>query len=115
MRFSSAILPPWPRNTPQVSEVLPLPYLNGLSSGDFAPALGQFLGSSAGLSSFVVTKLTETWKAETVAFSSSSGRDTHPTPAPVGVRGPNIRSHAPGRPSRPSAGRRRTADLARRP
>ena len=51
MRFSSAILPPWARKTPQVSDVMPLLYLHELSSGDFAPALGQFLGSSAGLSS----------------------------------------------------------------
>jgi transposase-like protein len=49
-RFSSAILPPWARKTPKVTEVLPLLYLHGLSSGDFVPALGQFLGSSAGLS-----------------------------------------------------------------
>ncbi len=47
MRFSSAILPPWARKTPQVADVLPLLYLHGLSSGDFAPALGQFLGSPA--------------------------------------------------------------------
>jgi hypothetical protein len=62
-RFSSAILPPWCRKTPKITEVLPLPYLHGLSSGDFVPALGQFLGSTAGLSAPVVTKLTETWKA----------------------------------------------------
>jgi len=68
-RFSSAILPPWARKTPQVSDVLPLLYLHGLSSGDFVPALGQFLGSSAGLSSSVITKLTETWKAEAAAFA----------------------------------------------
>jgi hypothetical protein len=37
-RFSSAILPPWARETPQISEVLPLLYLHGLSSGDFVPA-----------------------------------------------------------------------------
>jgi len=67
-RFSSAILPPWARKTPQLAEVLPLLYLHGLSSGDFVPALGQFLGSSAGLSSSVITKLTETWKAEAAAF-----------------------------------------------
>jgi transposase-like protein len=67
-RFSSAILPPWARKTPQVSEVLPLLYLHGLSSGDFVPALGQFLGSSAGLSSSVITRLTETWRAEAAAF-----------------------------------------------
>src|SRR6266851_9590385 len=35
MRFSSAILPPWCRKTPRVTEVLPLLYLHGLSSGDF--------------------------------------------------------------------------------
>jgi hypothetical protein len=27
----------WPRKTPQISEVLPLLYLHGLSSGDFMP------------------------------------------------------------------------------
>jgi hypothetical protein len=41
-RFSSAILPAWARRSPQITEVLPLLYLHGLSSGDFAPALEQF-------------------------------------------------------------------------
>jgi transposase-like protein len=50
--------------------VLPLLYLHGLSTGDFVPALGQFLGSSAGLSAPVITKLTETWKAEQRAFAA---------------------------------------------
>ena len=68
MRFSSAILPPWARKTPQVTEVLPLLYLHGLSSGDFVPALGGFLGTGAGLSASTVTKLTETWTAEAAAF-----------------------------------------------
>jgi transposase-like protein len=68
-RFTSAILPPWARKTPKVTEVLPLLYLHGLSSGDFVPALGQFLGSSKGLSAGVLTKLTEQWKAEQRAFA----------------------------------------------
>lgn len=68
-RFSSAILPPWCRRTPKITEVLPLLYLHGLSSGDFVPALGQFLGSTAGLSASTVTKLTETWKTDQQAFS----------------------------------------------
>jgi len=68
-RFSSAILPPWCRKTPKITEVLPLLYLHGLSSGDFVPALGQFLGSSAGLSPAVITRLTEQWKAEQRAFA----------------------------------------------
>jgi hypothetical protein len=50
-------------------EVLPLLYLHGLSSGDFVPALGQFLGSAAGLSAAVITRLTETWKAEQRALA----------------------------------------------
>jgi len=69
-RFSSAILPPWARKTPKITEVLPLLYLHGLSSGDFVPALGQFLGSSAGLSAAVITRLTETWKGEQRAFAA---------------------------------------------
>ena len=69
-RFSSAILPPWCRKTPKITEVLPLLYLHGLSSGDFVPALGQFLGSSAGLSPAVITRLTETWKAEQRTFAA---------------------------------------------
>src|SRR3954470_1770145 len=69
-RFSSAILPPWARRTPKITEVLPLLYLHGLSSGDFVPALGQFLGSTAGLSASMVTKLTTTWQAEQRAFAS---------------------------------------------
>src|SRR6201987_2694157 len=68
MRFSSAILPPWARKTPKITEVLPLLYLHGLSTGDFGPALGQFLGSSAGLSAPVITRLTEAWKAEQRTF-----------------------------------------------
>src|SRR5712671_1226659 len=68
-RFASAILPPWARKTPKVTEVLPLLYLHGLSSGDFVPALGQFLGSAAGLSAAVITRLTGTWQAEQRAFA----------------------------------------------
>ncbi len=37
-RFSSAILPAWSRKSPRVAEVLPLLYLHGLSTSDFAPA-----------------------------------------------------------------------------
>lgn len=70
VRFSSAILPPWVRKTPQVEQVLALLYLHGLSSQDFGPALGQFLGSAKGLSAATITKLTETWQAEQKAFSA---------------------------------------------
>jgi transposase-like protein len=69
-RFSSAILPPWCRKSPKIGEVLPLLYLHGLSSGDFVPALEQFLGTSAGLSPATVTRLTAQWQADHQAFQN---------------------------------------------
>jgi putative transposase len=76
MRFSSAILPAWARKSPQVAEVLPLLYLHGLSSSDFAPALEQFLGTGAGLSPATITRLTTQWQDEAAAFNRRSLRDT---------------------------------------
>lgn len=51
-----------------MSEVLPLLYLHGLFSGDFGPALEQFLGSGAGLSATTITRLTAQWQDEAAAF-----------------------------------------------
>lgn len=67
-RFRSSILPPYMRRSPKVSEVLPLLYLHGLSSGDFAPALEEFFGTGAGLSPASITRLTEQWRQEREAF-----------------------------------------------
>src|SRR2546423_338093 len=44
-------------------------YLDGLSSGDFVPALEELLGSAAGLSASVITRLTTQWQAEREAFA----------------------------------------------
>ena len=65
MRFRSSILPPWARKSPKVAEVLPLMYLHGMSSGDFAPALEEFFGSAAGLSASVITRLDDRVAART--------------------------------------------------
>jgi Transposase, Mutator family len=67
-RFQSMILPRWCRRSPKVAEVLPLLYLHGLSSQDFVPALEELLGSAAGLSASVITRLTTQWQAEREAF-----------------------------------------------
>ncbi|WP_460836105.1 IS256 family transposase, partial [Nocardioides hungaricus] len=75
-RFSSAILPAWSRKSPKVAEVLPLLYLHGLSTGDFAPALTQFLGTGHGLSASVITRLTKDWQAEARAFNQRSLAET---------------------------------------
>ena len=62
--YRSVILPAYMRKSPKVTEVLPVMYLRGLSTGDFAPALAEFFGSSAGLSASTVQRLTESWQAE---------------------------------------------------
>jgi putative transposase len=67
-RFKSVILPPYMRRSPKVTEVLPLLYLHGLSSGDFIPALEEFFGSEAGLSAATITRLTERWQSERESF-----------------------------------------------
>ena len=63
-RFTSTILPAYMRKSPKVTEVLPILYLRGLSTGDFAPALGEFFGSEAGLSASTVGRLSEAWQQE---------------------------------------------------
>ena len=42
-RFTSAILPPWARRSPKVTELLPVLYLRGISTKDFEPALAEIL------------------------------------------------------------------------
>ncbi len=68
-RFSSRILPAYARRSPKVTEVLPILYLHGLSTGDFGPALqGSARRGRLGLSSSSIQRLTETWQAEHAAF-----------------------------------------------
>jgi putative transposase len=77
MRFCSAILPPWCRTSPKVTEVLLLLYLHGLSCKDFVPALEGFFGAGAGLSASAITRLTEAWQEEYRRFAERdlSGAD----------------------------------------
>jgi putative transposase len=70
--FNSKILPAYMRKSPKVTEVIPVLYLRGLSTGDFAPALAEFFGSDAGLSASSVTRLTQSWQAE---FEEWKNRD----------------------------------------
>jgi transposase-like protein len=69
-RFASVILPAWCRKSPKITEVLPLLYLHGLSSSDFVPALEGFLGTSSGLSSATITRLTSQWQDEAKTFGN---------------------------------------------
>ena len=68
-RFASRILPAYARRSPKVTEVLPVLYLRGLSTGDFGPALRDLLGEDAsGLSASSIQRLTEAWQAEHEEF-----------------------------------------------
>jgi putative transposase len=65
VRFSSKILPRYARRSPKVTDVLPILYLRGLSTGDYAPALKELLGEDAsGLSASSISRLTEQWREE---------------------------------------------------
>lgn len=67
--FRSAILPPWARRSPKITEVLPVLYLRGISTKDFEPALAEFFGSEAGLSASTIQRLTREWSVELAAFN----------------------------------------------
>src|SRR5689334_12112389 len=67
-RFTSAILPPWARRSPKVTEVLPVLYLRGISTKDFEPALAEFFGTQAGLSASTIQRLTREWSEQLAAF-----------------------------------------------
>jgi len=74
-RFTSQILPSYMRRAPKVTEVLPILYLRGLSTGDFQAALPVLLGEEAGgLSPTTITRLTASWEAEYHAWRR---RDLH--------------------------------------
>jgi putative transposase len=74
-KFSSRILPAYARRSPKVTDVLPVLYLRGLSTGDFGPALRDLLGEDAsGLSASSISRLTEQWQADHAAFRQRSLR-----------------------------------------
>ena len=65
-KFSSNILPPYLRRSPQLETAVPVLYLRGLSTGDFKPALSVLLGEEAiaGFSASTVTRLLAIWQEE---------------------------------------------------
>ena len=74
-RFSSRILPAYARRSPKVTDVLPILYLRGLSTGDFGPALRDLLGEDAsGLSSSSIQRLTVQWQSDHDTFKTRSLR-----------------------------------------
>lgn len=75
-RFASKILPPYLRRSKNVSEVLPILYLRGLSTGDFREALPALLGEdAAGLSPSAITRLVSVWQEEYATWRTRSLED----------------------------------------
>jgi hypothetical protein len=65
IRFTSAILPKWARQTRSLDALLPILYLRGISTGDFQEALAALLGKDApNLSPAVIARLTSEWLVE---------------------------------------------------
>ena len=75
-RFRSTILPPYLRKSKAVTDVLPVLYLRGLSTGDFREGLSGLLGEEAsGLSPSAITRLTHSWQDEYATWKSRSLAD----------------------------------------
>jgi len=65
IRFSSVILPPYARRSKSLEVLIPVLYLKGISTGDFAEALAALLGQNAGgLSASTIARLKEVWADE---------------------------------------------------
>jgi transposase-like protein len=64
-RFSSKILPPFMRRVPSLNNLIPILYLQGVSTDDFPQALSAILGEGAkGLSANTVVRLKSVWEEE---------------------------------------------------
>jgi len=65
IRFTSAMLPPYARRSKSLEALIPILYLKGVSTGDFAEALAALLGPDAGgLSASTVARLKDAWADE---------------------------------------------------
>jgi transposase-like protein len=72
-RFTSEILPKCLRRAPSIDALVPILYLKGISTGDFAEALTGLLGEGAkGLSATNVVRLKEVWQKDYEAWQKRS-------------------------------------------
>lgn len=77
-RFSPSIIPQYMRKSPSLEEMIPVLYLLGVSTGDFAEALEALVGEQAkGFSANTVVRLKEKWTTEHEEWSQRSLADKH--------------------------------------
>ena len=71
-KFTSSILPPYLRKSPNVESVIPILYLKGLSANSFSEALAELFGEQAkGLSKSTIHSLKKSWEADLYKWRSS--------------------------------------------
>jgi putative transposase len=69
--FRSGIVPPYLRRSKNLEEAIPLFYLKGWSTGDFAPALSELFGAEAvGFSPAQIVRMKARWEAEYEAWKT---------------------------------------------
>ena len=78
IQFNSLLIPPYMRRAKTIDELLPLLYLQGISTNHFQQALAPILGENAkNVSAQVICRLKETWHAELALWRSRSLSDKH--------------------------------------
>lgn len=63
-KFESQVLRSYQKQSPQVQQLIPELYVQGLAHGDFEPALRGLLGEQASLSPSTVVRLKAEWESE---------------------------------------------------
>lgn len=67
-RFRSIIVPPYLRRATEISELLPLLYLQGISSGNFSETLSRLMGRQVTISASTITRLKSIWGQERLVW-----------------------------------------------
>lgn len=76
--FTSVLIPPYMRRSKSIDELLPLLYLQGISTSKFKDALAPILGNDAkNISANVICKLKEKWFAELDQWRSRDLSNKH--------------------------------------
>jgi len=78
VRFTPSIIPQYMKKAPSLEEMIPVLYLLGVSTGDFAQALEALVGEQAqGFSANTVVRLKEKWSSEYDEWSKRSFAGKH--------------------------------------
>ena len=106
-KFSSRILPAYARRSPKVTDVLPVLYLRGLSTGDFGPALEGSARRGRLRAVVVVDQPADQGVAGRPRRVQQAQPEVSPLRVPVHRRGAHLGAPRRGRPAVPAGRDRR--------